>query len=143
MGLSRLSTISIKPEAVAGLLFLNAVLAMWVIVKYVPNGTQKKKISNLKQICNQKKKSAVFLLFWFVVSLYLIFNRVNLSFALVLGGSFGIVSITTWGYFMTLGIDNVIDKLERRLKNEKKLDRAICEKYSGDLSADCQLRSRP
>lgn len=112
LALGKAATIQLSTSISVMFLVISIILGIIIICKWVPAGTEKKKITELKQKIQQKKKTALTLTVLSITSLYFIkVKLLNDSFSLLLGTSSSLFLITPWGYKVIHVLDNKLNKL--------------------------------
>jgi accessory gene regulator B len=107
IGLALLSRVSVPAPVVHGLAILCLLMAIWVIRRWVPAGTEKKSITDYKQRLIQKRKTAVIVIIWaLMISVTIYYSAFNYELCLILGALAGLFTITPAGYKLSQAIDS-------------------------------------
>ncbi|SNS57229.1 accessory gene regulator B [Anaerovirgula multivorans] len=110
--LGKVATKQLSTSILVTFLAISIILGIIIICKWVPAGTEKKKITEFKQKIQQKKKTALTLTVLSITSLYFIkIKLLNDSFSLLLGTLSSLFLITPWGYKVMYALDNKLNKL--------------------------------
>ncbi len=110
MALGKLATIDISLEALTVISTLALLMGTFIIIRWVPAGTEKKQIKDEATRLWQRKKALLILIMWSVITLFLITQKSTANaFAAVLGALGSLVLITPWGYRAAKALDNILN----------------------------------
>lgn len=120
LGLALTATILSPGETIVFVTLIGAaLLAVVTIICWVPAGTDKKQFTNPEIIQDNKVKTAVFAVIWFLTSLLLMHNQhLDFAFALALGAVASLFFITPWGYFIMNRVDQLLSGNREEVKNK-------------------------
>lgn len=116
LSLAKVSTIIfLSPELLLVLSLLLALLAVIIIIKWVPGDTEKKPLNDPELIKKQKIKTSISFLLYLLLAVIL-FWQGNYFYiqALLLGALGGLFLITPWGYRFIAKLDSILDMRKRR-----------------------------
>lgn len=118
LSLSKIATINISVNNLVITIVLVLLLGCYCIIKWVPSGTEKKVIKDVRNRNKQKIKTAIVIVLWLVsVGLLINANLMGYAFASTLGVLSSFFLLTPMGYRVIKSLDVSLDKLERRCKN--------------------------
>jgi len=108
-------TMQMDPESLIFALVVVSFTAIYTIIRWVPAGTEKKKVTNPAEVKGQKLKTTAFFLLWLITCSLLLFYKQDIyALALVSGAAGGLFFITPWGYRIIHNLDNIINITGRR-----------------------------
>ncbi|MGE4284822.1 MAG: accessory gene regulator ArgB-like protein, partial [Clostridia bacterium] len=97
--MGKLAVYDIHTKIIIGLLSVIFFLGIYIIIKWVPAGTQKKNISCKDLRSKQKLKAFIALIVWMILNAILIYHRqIQYGFALILGATGSFFFISPLGY---------------------------------------------
>ncbi len=107
------------------IIFLHIIISMvfltgiYIIVKWVPAGTNEKIIIDENEKTKQKKKSLIMLILLCLGNIIFIkLNLFNCAFASILGVMASLFFITPWGYGVMVMLDNMLNKIQGGITND-------------------------
>lgn len=110
LALGKLATIDISFEALTVISILALLMGTFIIIRWVPAGTDKKQIKDEATRLRQRKKALMILITWFVITLLLITQKSTANaFAVALGTLGSLFLITPWGYSAAKALDNILN----------------------------------
>ncbi|WP_031514744.1 accessory gene regulator ArgB-like protein [Desulfofalx alkaliphila] len=114
LGLSKIATINISVNILIITAALALLLGCYATYKWVPAGTEKKVIRDVRLRRKQKVKVFIVIVIWLISLAFLIHaNMLHYAFAATLGVLTGFFLITPLGYKVLQRIDIMLNKLER------------------------------
>ncbi len=99
-------------------LFLVSAGAVFIIIMWVPAGTEKNAVTDPVEIKNQKIKTLCFFLLWLTACSFLAYYGKNsCALALINGAAGGLFLVTPWGYRIFDNLENVLTSLRKHSCN--------------------------
>ncbi len=111
MVLGKMASIDIPWDILIILIFITIFLGIYTIFKWVPAGTEKKRVSDKETIIKLKKESFMVLILWmFIQSFFVKYQLKSYSLSITLGALTSFFLISPWGYWVIYTLDNTINK---------------------------------
>lgn len=112
LGMAYTATLPLNVVQVLVLYGLSTVIAIYVIFRWVPAGTNKKRIDDVNKRLKQKKESLCALLVWSTVVLLCIVNHLNCyATAVILGSLCSSIFIMPMGYQLIGTLDSLLETI--------------------------------
>jgi len=114
LSMGYIATLHIQKYSLVSLYLLSLAIAIYVIFRWVPAGTDKRKIIAVQERFKQKKESFCALLFWNIVVLICIFNNLySDAIATILGSLFSSFFMMPIGYQFIDALDGLLVKTDK------------------------------
>jgi len=109
LGMGYVSSLEVDRLDIVCLFLLSLLVAIYVIVKWVPAGTDKKKVTEIEKRFRQKWESIYALLIWSIGGIACIYgNLYSYAFAAILGSLFSSFLMMPAGYYVIGNLDNML-----------------------------------
>ncbi len=109
LGMGYVSSLEVDRLYIVCLFLLSLLVAIYVIVKWVPAGTDKKKVTEIEKRFRQKWESIYALLIWSIGGIACIYgNLYSYAFAAILGSLFSSFLMMPAGYYVIGNLDNML-----------------------------------
>ncbi len=114
LSMGYVATFDIDKIYVIGLYILSILIAVYVIIQFVPAGTDKKQVTEIKKRVKQKKETLSTLIIWCILVLTCICNNLY-SYALagILGSLFSSFFMMPLGYHFIGALDDLLEIPEK------------------------------
>lgn len=109
LGMGFVSSLEMDGLYIICLYFLSLLVAIYVIVKWVPAGTEKKKVTEIEKRLKKKKESIFALIVWSIGVIACInSNLYSYALAAILGSLFSSFLMMPAGYYVIGNLDNML-----------------------------------
>jgi accessory gene regulator B len=118
LGLGKLAELNMSANIITLLMGLTLILGAYVIIRWVPAGTHNKNVSDEALRLGQKKKMAIVLIGWTIITSILIQHQLRYGLALILGAVSSFFFITPWGYRVLHTLDHIFNTVKEGRKKD-------------------------
>lgn len=109
LGMGYVATLHIDKLNLIGLYLLSLLIAIYVIIQWVPAGTNKKKVNDIQKRLKQKKETLSALLIWSILVLVCIcYNLYSCALAGILGSLLSFFFMMPMGYQFIGTLDDLL-----------------------------------